>query len=90
MREENKTMEFGKYQIKTDSMNVWVEEVYTNKKGETATKRASGYCATYAQAVASFGEHKLKDVDAKNTKEFLEKAAEIEQTIREIANGISA
>ena len=33
MREENKTMEFGKYQIKTDSMNVWVEEIYTNKKG---------------------------------------------------------
>lgn len=33
----------GKYIIKSDPLNLWVEEKYKTKKGEEATKVVTGY-----------------------------------------------
>lgn len=65
----------GKYTIKSDKFCAWVEEEAKIKdgkrKGETETRRVTGYFRNFEQVLDDFIETKVKGSDAKSVEEVL-------------------
>ena len=44
----------GKYVLKSDNLNMWVEELYTAKNGEAASRVVTGYHRDCGHLLDSF------------------------------------
>ena len=85
----------GKYTLKSDKFCAWIEEEVKIKegkrKGETETRRVTGYFRNFEQLLNDFLETNTKDSDAKALEEVIkeiEKAAkDAKKIIREAIKG---
>lgn len=75
----------GKYILKSDRYTFWIEEEYTNKKGDIGTVRVAGYCMTIARLLEDFADKKLHDSDATTLEEVLTALKEAESDIKALA-----
>lgn len=79
----------GKYIIKSDPLNLWVEEKYEvktgKKKGDEATRVITGYAPTFGQLLQNFVERRLRSSDAETVKGFLSDLAQAEKDLLNLA-----
>lgn len=68
---------YGKYIVRSDALNLWVEEEYTDRKGEIATKRVAGYARTFPELYKSFVDKKIRGSEAKTFEALREEIAGI-------------
>jgi hypothetical protein len=75
----------GKYIIKSDPLNLWVEEKYKTKKGDEATKVVTGYAPTFELLLQNFVKRRLRSSDAETVKGFLSDLAQAERDLLDLA-----
>lgn len=78
----------GKYRVRSDNYNLWIDEEITNKKGNTTTKRVAGYCSNYTQLLKSFMDNGFRNSDARNVKELLRDINTVRAELLEIIGGL--
>lgn len=68
-------IKMGKYTIKSDSMNIWIEEERESKRKDgtmgTTMVKVGGYCRTIDDTLKSFMHYKVRDSEANSIREFL-------------------
>lgn len=79
----------GKYRVRSDNYNVWIDEETTNSKGNTATKRVAGYCNNYSQLLKSFMDNGFRNSDARDVKTLLRDVINVRAEILEIIEGLN-
>lgn len=78
----------GKYIIKSDPLNLWVEEKYKTKKGDEATRVVTGYAPDLKTLLQNFVKRRLRSSDAETVKGFLSDLEEIEMDLLDLAREI--
>lgn len=73
----------GKYIIKSDPLNLWVEEKYKTKKGDEATKVVTGYAPDFKTLFQNLVKRRLRSSDAETVKDFLSDFASAEKDLLE-------
>lgn len=65
----------GKYVLKTEPNNMWIEEEYERKKKNgkktPAFRRVAGYVMNFTQLMRSFCDHKFRGSGAKELRDLL-------------------
>lgn len=79
----------GKYIIKSDTYNLWIEEKYQMKKGGEATRVITGYHQSFERLLGCFLERKMRSSDAQETAELLKEFSEIEADLKQLAKGLA-
>ncbi|MCB6475583.1 hypothetical protein LI171_04935 [Emergencia timonensis] len=74
----------GRYIIKSDPLNLWVEEKYKTKKGDEATKVVTGYAPTFELLLQNFVKRRLRSSDAETVKGFLSDLAQAERDLLDL------
>lgn len=82
-------IQVGKYHIRSDNYNLWIDEETTNKKGNTTTKRVAGYSNNYVQLLKSFTDNRFRNSDAKEVKQLLRDIINVRAEILEIIGGLN-
>lgn len=77
-------IKYGKYTVRSDSMNLWVEEEYTDRKGKPAARRVTGYARTFPELYQSFIGKKIRGSEAKTFEELRAEIAEISGEVMKI------
>ena len=62
----------GKYILRSDPYCMWIDEVYTQKNGKTATKRVAGYSPTLTTLLSNFRQKEFRSSDAESIEELIE------------------
>ena len=77
-------IECGNYILKSDNMNLWVEEMYTTKKGEDASRVVTGYHQDFEHLAESFMMRRIRGSDAESMKQLLADMKSAESDMRHI------
>ena len=80
---------YGKYIVRSDALNLWVEEEYTDKKGNTATKRVAGYARTFQELYESFVNKKIRGAEAETFETLRNEIAEIGRVVENIMKEVN-
>ena len=75
----------GKYIIKSDPLNLWVEEKYKTKKGDEATRVVTGYAPDLKTLLQNFVKRRIRSSDAENVRSFLSDLAQAERDLLDLA-----
>lgn len=75
----------GRYIIKSDPLNLWVEEKYKTKKGDKATKVVTGYAPDFKTLFQNFVKRRIRSSDAENVRSFLSDLAQAERDLLDLA-----
>lgn len=75
----------GKYIIKSDPLNLWVEEKYKTKKGDEATRVVTGYAPDLKTLLQNFVKRRLRSSDTETVKGFLSDLAQAERDLLDLA-----
>lgn len=83
----------GKYIIKSDTYNLWIEEKYTMKKGakkgEEATRVITGYHQSFERLLECFLERKMRSSEAQEVADMLKEFSVIEADLKQLAKGLA-
>ena len=79
----------GKYVLKSDNLNMWVEELYTAKNGEAASRVVTGYHRDCGHLLDSFAMKKLRGSEAQSMTQLLADIKAAESDMRELAKTLS-
>lgn len=71
----------GKYTVKSEPKNLWIEETQINKKGKPKQVKVGGYSLTVEQLLKSFMHYKLRDSEANSIRELLADIKKMEEDI---------
>ena len=84
-------LDCGKYIIKSDPMNLWIEEKYAVKTGKNAgqesTKVITGYHSTFSGLLESFMLRKIRGSEAETVQQLLEDMRKVENDLKELIKG---
>ena len=61
----------GKYIFRSDQYCMWIEEEYTQKNGEIASKRVAGYAWNIDNLMRQFSESKVYGSDAESIQQLI-------------------
>lgn len=71
----------GKYIIKSDPLNLWIEEKYTTKKGDEATRVVTGYAPDFKTLFQNFVKRRLRSSDAESVRSYLSDLVKSERVL---------
>ena len=81
-----------KYYLKSDGLNLWLEQDFKikDKKGneKIVKKRVSGYCGTYSDLLDNFTKIKIKSIEKQKVVDIIKEIADIEKEILKVAKDI--
>lgn len=85
---------FGKYIVRSDNYNLWVDEEYIPKKkngepGKMAYKKVAGYSRTFPELYESFVDAKLRSVEGKSVEEFLKAVSDLREEFMSFAEVVN-
>ena len=75
----------GRYIIKSDPLNLWVEEKYKTKKGDEATRVVTSYAPDLKTLLQNFVKRRIRSSDAENVRSFLSDLAQAERDLLDLA-----
>lgn len=82
----------GKYLVKSDAYNCWIEEEHTRKsktgENKVFTTRVAGYVGSFEQLLTDFFDYKTRESNAREVKEFLKDVKAARNEVIELIKGL--
>ena len=72
----------GKYRLKSDGLNIWIEEEYINKKGNPDTRNVTGYHGKLENCLNSFADKKIKESECDTQTKLLKEVKGIRKELK--------
>lgn len=74
-----------KYVLRSDPLNLWIEEKPKQADDKKTNKVVTGYCRNFEHLFESFSERKMRAIEAKEVHGLLNELRKIEADLKEIA-----
>lgn len=79
-----------KYYLRSDGMNIWIEEEYTNKKGNADVRMITGYHGKLENCLNAFLDRRIKASESDTQTKLLKEIKSIRKEIKTMCEELRA
>ena len=77
-----------KYCLKSDGMNLWIDETYTTKSGATHVRNVTGYHGTLEHCLNAFADRRIRASEADTATKLLKEMKSIKADIKSLCKAL--
>ena len=83
-------IKIGKFCLKSDGMNLWIDEEYTTKSGAIHERNVTGYHGTLEHCLNAFVDRRVRASEADTATKLLKEIKSIKAEIKALCGEIKA